>query len=84
MAQGEKIIGIDAWGVDPIAGLVIASNKRTVSFGAPRPTLAGLEPPAYTLLTEQQRQRHVAGGITGRAETRLHQLSLRIQVRSDG
>jgi hypothetical protein len=78
----EKIIGMDAWGIDPIAGLVIASNKRTVSFGAPRPTIA--DPPAYKLLTELERQHYVAIGIAGRADSSLHQLKLRVQIRTDG
>ena len=81
--RDEKIIGIDAWGLDPIAGLAIASNKRTVSFGAPRPTIAD-EPPPYELLTDLERQHYVAIGITGRADSSLRQLRLRIQIRGDG
>jgi hypothetical protein len=80
--RDEKIIGIDAWGIDPIAGLAIASNKRTLSFGAPRPTIA--DPPAYKLLSDLKRRHYVAIGITGRADSKLRQLSLRIQMRDDG
>jgi hypothetical protein len=75
---------MEAWGHDPIEGLAIATNKRTVSFGAPRPPIAEDENPPFTTLTEQDRLRHVGVGITGRADSTLHQLSLRIQVRNEG
>jgi hypothetical protein len=77
--RDEKIIGLDAWGLDPIAGLTIATNKRTVSFGAPRPTIA--DPADYEMLTDLQRRYYVAIGITGRYDTSLRQISLRIQIR---
>ena len=84
LARDEKIIGIDAWGRGAIKGLVIASNKQTRSFGEPRPESLAGDPPWYATLTEQDRQRYVGIGITGRADSELRQLSLRVQVRSEG
>ncbi len=82
--RNEKIIGIDMWGKGTIDGLAIATNKQTRSFGKPRPSSAAGEPPWYAELTEQDRQRYVGIGITGRADDQLRQLSLRVQVRSEG
>jgi hypothetical protein len=84
LARDEKIIGIDAWGKGSIEGLAIASNKQTRSFGERRPEPSAGDRPWYATLTDQERQHYVGIGITGRADTELRQLSLRVQVRSEG
>jgi hypothetical protein len=82
--RNEKIVGIDMWGKGTIDGLTIATNKQAQSFGDPKPSTAAGEPPWYAELTKQDRQRYVGVGITGRADDELRQLSLRVQVRSEG
>jgi hypothetical protein len=82
--RNEKIIGIDMWGKGTIDGLTIATNKQAQSFGDARPDSPNQEPPWYANLTEQDRQRYVGVGFTGRADGELRQLSLRVQVRSEG
>ena len=82
--RNEKIIGIDIWGRGTIDGLTIATNKQTQSFGDTRPDSPAHEPPWYAELTEQDRQRYVGVGFSGRADDKLRQLSLRVQVRSQG
>jgi len=84
LARDEKIIGIDAWGKGSIEGLTIASNRQTRSFGEPRPQPSAGKHPWYAQLTEQDRQRYVGIGITGRADGELRQLSLRVQIRNEG
>jgi hypothetical protein len=82
--RNEKIIGIDMWGKGTIDGLTIATNKQTHSFGETRPDSPDQEPPWYAGLTEQDRRRYVGVGFSGRADGELRQLSLRVQIRSEG
>jgi hypothetical protein len=81
--RDEKIVGIHGWGKGAIDGLAIATNKQTKSFGRPSPAPAASEAPWHAMLTEEQVQRYVGIGITGRADTQLCQLSLRIQIRGE-
>jgi hypothetical protein len=82
--RDEKIIGVDAWGKGTLEGLTIATNKRTRTFGEPKPASLSGDGPWYATLTELDKERYVAIGITGRADTGLHQLSVRVQVRGEG
>ena len=60
------------------------TNKRTRTFGNTGELAAATEAPWYKSMSERDRRRHVAIGITGRADSELRQLSLRIQVRHQG
>jgi hypothetical protein len=82
--RNEKIIGIDMWGKGTIDGLTIATNKQTQSFGETRPDARDQEPPWYAGLTDQDQQRYVGVGFSGRADGELRQLSLRVQIRTEG
>jgi hypothetical protein len=83
LARNEMIVGIDAWGQGTIEGLTIASNKQTKSFGTPRPESSAGKQPWHVTLIREDGQRYVGIGITGRADSELRQLSLRLQVRSE-
>lgn len=77
----EKIVGVHGYGTGSVDLLVIATNQRVATLGnrAAAPPDAR---PSCTLLDDRDRQRFVAVGIVGRADDRLRQFMLRIQVRS--
>lgn len=81
LGRNEKLVGIHAYGNGEIGQLVIATNERTKVFGAGPATG---EPAWFDALTDDALRTYVGVGFTGRADRQLHQLSLRIQVRSDG
>ncbi len=72
----EKIVGMDGAGRRGIDRLTVATNKRVKTFGNDG---ASGDPSSW--LTNEQRRQYVGVGITGRADKRLRQLSLRYQVR---
>lgn len=76
----EKIVGIHGYGAGGIDLLVIATNQRVVTLGNTAAAPAG-STPSCTLLNDIDRRRLVAVGILGRADDRLRQLVLRLQVR---
>ncbi len=73
LKAGERIISMTGTGKTSIESIVIVTDKRTKILGAPEAQAPQL--------TEEQRTRHTGIGISGRADTDLRQLSLRIQVR---
>ncbi len=77
----EKLVGIHAYGSGEIGQLAIATNERTRLFGTGPATG---EPAWFESLSDEDLRSYVGVGFTGRADRRLHQLSLRIQVRGDG
>ncbi len=79
--RNEKLIGIEGRGRRGIAGLTIATNQRTQSYGMP--ATATQKRAWFETLTSDNRHRYVGVGFTGRADRELYQLSLRIQVRQD-
>ncbi len=81
LGRKEKLVGIHAYGHGEIGRLVIATNKRTRMFGTGPATD---EPAWFESLSEDDLRSYVGVGFTGRADRRLHQLSLRIQVRNKG
>ena len=81
LRRNEKIIGIHSVGGSEINHLTIATNTRTKSFGSP--SAAATSQAWLDALSEDDRHRYVGVGFTGRADRELHQLGLRIQVRSD-
>lgn len=82
--RDEKIVGLHAEGRGVIDRLVVATNKRTRSFGTSTGRDAAEDAALFAGLTEEARQRNVGIGITGRADDELRQLSLRLQVRGEG
>ncbi len=83
LKRREKIVGIHAYGKGTVDELVIETNQRTVSFGDGVAPGLDSEVPWYTTLSEEDRRRYVGIGITGRADEKLRQLSLRIQIRDE-
>ena len=79
--RNEKLIGIDGQGRSGIAGLTIATNQRTKSYG--KPSTATQQQAWFETLTSDNRYRYVGVGFTGRADRELYELSLRIQIRQD-
>jgi hypothetical protein len=72
----EKLVGMDAAGRRDINQLTVVTNKRVKTFGDD----GSLGDPSSWLTPEQMWQ-YVGVGITGRADRKLRQLSLRYQVR---
>ncbi len=79
--RNEKLVGIDGHGRKGIAGLTIATNLRTLSYG--NPSMGTVEQAWFDTLTRENRNRYVGVGFTGRADRELYELSLRIQVRQN-
>ena len=72
----EKLVGMDGVGRRGIDRLTVATNKRVKTFGDD-----GSSGNLSSWLTKEQKRQYVGVGITGRADGRLQQLSLRYQVR---
>lgn len=72
LKAGERIISLTGTGKTSIESIVIVTDRRTKAFGTP-----AAQPPQ---LTQEERSRHTGIGLSGRADTNLWQLSLRIQV----
>ncbi len=81
LRRKEKLVGIHAYGHGEIGQLVIATNERTRVFGTGPATG---EPAWFDSLSDEDLRSYVGVGFTGRADRRLHQLSLKIQVRNKG
>ena len=72
----EKLVGMDGAGRRGIDRLTVATNKRVKTFGND-----GSSGNLSSWLTDEQKRQYVGVGITGRADGKLRQLSLRYQVR---
>ncbi len=76
----EKVVGIHGYGKGSVDLLVIATNQRVGTLGN-RAAAPPDAKPSCTLLDERDRLRFVAVGIVGRADDRLRQVMLRVQIR---
>ena len=72
----EKLVGMDGAGRRGIDRLTIATNKRVKTYGND-----GSSDIPSSWHTDEQKRQYVGVGITGRADKKLRQLSLRYQVR---
>lgn len=76
LKDNEKIVGIDAAGLDGIDQLTIATNRGVKTFGGDG---TSAEPESW--VTKKQARQYVGIGVTGRADDKVRQLSLRFEVR---
>ena len=74
----EKLVGMDGAGRGGIDRLTVVTNMRVKSFG--NDCASGN---LTSWLTDEQTRQYVGVGITGRADKKLRQLSLRCQVREE-
>ncbi len=77
----EKIVGIHGTGQGGLDELVVATNKRVVTFGRSSVARPDAAPPDCARLSTEDKRRFVGIGFVGRADERLRQLSLRLQIR---
>jgi hypothetical protein len=77
----EKVVGIHGYGTGSVELLVIATNLRVGTLGNKAAAPPGAKP-ACTLLDENDVRRYVGVGIVGRADDRLRQVMMRLQIRS--
>ncbi len=76
LAGDEKIVDMDAAGRHGIDRLTVATDKRVKTFGND-----GSSANPSSWITDEQKRQYLGVGIAGRADDKLRQFSLRLQVR---